>query len=82
MKAKQHDPADSSVPPALRHFDSMPDSAFVRVGVVAQLRGTSITTVWRHAAAGLLPKPVKVSEGVTGWRVGDLRRCLPGQRAK
>jgi predicted DNA-binding transcriptional regulator AlpA len=75
MKAKAKRP-DSPVPAALRDFDSLPDSAIVRVGVVARVRGCSITTVWRHASSGLLPKPEKVSKGITGWRVGDLRRCM------
>ena len=75
MKAKAPAP-DHHVPAALRDFDSLPDSAIVRVGVVARVRGCSITTVWRHASSGLIPKPEKVSEGITGWRVGDLRRCI------
>ena len=75
MTSKASTP-ERQVPAALRDFDSLPDSAIVRVGVVARVRGCSITTVWRHASAGLLPKPEKVSQGITGWRVGDLRRCF------
>lgn len=60
---------------ALESFDSMPDSAVVRVQVVAALRGCSVATVWRHSANGLLPKPEKFG-GITGWRVGALRRAM------
>lgn len=60
---------------ALESFDSMPESAVVRVQVVAALRGCSVATVWRHAASGLLPKPEKFG-GITAWRVGALRQAM------
>ena len=36
------------------------------VDAVAKRYGCSVATVWRHAAAGLLPKPVKLG-GLTRW---------------
>jgi predicted DNA-binding transcriptional regulator AlpA len=67
------------IPSALANFDSLPDSAHVRAPVVAALRGCSINTVWRQAKAGDIPKPVKLSPGVSAWNVGSLRRHLAGQ---
>jgi predicted DNA-binding transcriptional regulator AlpA len=69
------DPA-SSIPAALAQFDSLPDSAHVRLPVVAALNGISDPTVWRWVKAGRLPQPVKLGPNTTGWRVGDLRRAL------
>jgi predicted DNA-binding transcriptional regulator AlpA len=60
---------------ALESFDSLPDSALVRVQVVAALRACSVATVWNHAASGLLPKPEKFG-GITAWRVGALRQAM------
>ena len=65
----------AGIPPALQYFDSLPGSAFVRLPVVAALRGVSAATVWRHVKAGLLPAPVKIGPKATAWRVSDLRRA-------
>jgi predicted DNA-binding transcriptional regulator AlpA len=74
--------ATSDFPPAaLVHFDSLPDSAHVRLPVVAALRGSSPATIWRHVKAGLLPAPVKLGPNTTAWRVGDLRRVAGFGRA-
>ena len=56
---------------ALQGFDQLPDSAFVRLPVVAALHGVSPATVWRWSRAGTLPRPVRRG-GVTVWNVG---RC-------
>jgi prophage regulatory protein len=61
-------------------FDSMSDSAFVRASQL--VRGVnapnapipfSEPTLWRKVKEGTFPAPVKLSRGVTAWRVGDLR---------
>jgi predicted DNA-binding transcriptional regulator AlpA len=66
----------SAIPAALANFDSLPDSAHVRLPVVAAWRSSSPATVWRHVKAGLLPAPVKLGPNTTAWRVGDLRRAM------
>lgn len=69
-----------SVPDSLRHFDSLPDSANVRLPVVMALCARSSGTVWRHVKEGLLPAPRKLSARITAWNVGELRRALQGER--
>lgn len=59
---------------ALEDFDRLPDSARVRIPVVAALDGVSIPTVWRRIKIGLLPEPEKVG-GTTTMLVGKLRRA-------
>lgn len=66
----------SAIPEALKHFDSLPDSANVRQPVVEGLYGCSSATVWRNVKKGIIPAPKKLSERVTGWNVGDLRKAL------
>ena len=66
----------STIPDALTNYDSFPDSAHVRLPVVAALVGCSSATVWRMVKRGTLPAPRKMSERVTAWNVGDLRKAL------
>ena len=66
----------STIPAALRNFDTLPDAANVRDKVVAGLFGCSVPTVWRMAKDGRLPRPRKLSTRVTAWNCGELRRTL------
>jgi prophage regulatory protein len=72
LRSESHD--GTAVPTALAQFDAFPDSAHVRLPVVAALNGVSPATVWRWVRAGRLPSPVKLGPNTTAWRVGDLRR--------
>jgi len=62
----------------LSHFDSLPDSANVRLPIVAALFNVSKGTVWRYAKTGVIPAPQKLGPRVTAWNVGELRRALAG----
>lgn len=64
------------IPASLRNFDDLPDSANVRLPVVAALFACSSVTVWRRVKAGTLPAPRKLGERVTAWNVGELRKVL------
>lgn len=68
--------AQSAIPDALVSFDSQPDSAYVRQPVVEGLFACSSATVWRNVKKGIIPAPKKLSERVTAWNVGDLRKAL------
>ncbi|UCV01747.1 helix-turn-helix transcriptional regulator [Dechloromonas denitrificans] len=68
--------SQGAIPDALKNFDSLPDSANVRQPVVQALIGCSAATVWRMVKRGALPAPRKLSERVTAWNVGDLRKML------
>lgn len=72
------------MPHTNRSFDELPDSAFVRESDLVNrpreqdpaLLPFSKSTLWRHVRAGTFPAPVKLSERVTAWRVGDVRQWL------
>ena len=64
------------IPDSLSNFDSLPNSANVRLPVVAALFACSGVTVWRRVKAGTLPKPRKLGTRVTAWNVGELRQAL------
>ena len=69
-------------------FDALPDSAYIRdsqlvqspkrPGVPAPLP-FSAPTLWRKVKAGTFPKPVKLSERVTGFQVGAVRAWMTAQ---
>jgi predicted DNA-binding transcriptional regulator AlpA len=61
---------------SLKHFDSLPDAAHVRLPVVAALFACSYATVWRGVRAGRLPKPLKLFDRASAWNVGELRLAL------
>lgn len=66
----------SALPDALKNFESLPDSANVRLPVVAALYGCSPATIFRRVKSGHIPAPRKLSERVTAWNVGQLRQAL------
>lgn len=65
-----------NVPSALLNFDSLPDSAFIRLPVIKALYGVSSATIWRGVKTGSIPKPSKLSERCTAWNVGLVRAAL------
>lgn len=58
------------------NFDTLPDTAFVRANTLfaAGLLPFSRATLWRLVKAGKFPAPAKLSENVTAWEVGAIRR--------
>lgn len=62
-------------------FDNLPATGFIRQAqLIPDVVPFSSATLWRRCKAGLFPKPVKLSERVTAWRVGDVRDFLDAQR--
>jgi len=49
-----------NIPPALINFDSMPDSAFIRLPVIKALYGVSSATIWRGVKNQTIPKPISL----------------------
>lgn len=77
---------------SLNWFDPLPDAALIREQQIipshenqSPLINVSPSTWWRWVRANKAPQPIKLSEGVTVWRVGDMRRWLatlaPGRQA-
>ena len=86
-------PIASSIPAAkvIIHqsvFDALPDSAFIRESQLVQSPKRpdhpaplpfSAPTLWRKVKAGTFPKPVKLSERVTCWKVSEVRAWMTAQ---
>jgi prophage regulatory protein len=69
-------------------FDTLPDSAFIREAQLVQSPKRpecsaplpfSGPTLWRKVKAGTFPKPLKLSERITAWKVGDVRTWIKTQ---
>jgi predicted DNA-binding transcriptional regulator AlpA len=81
VKAKTKSPTSSI-------FDALPESAFIREAQLVQSPKRpnypaplpfSAPTLWRKVAAGTFPKPIKLSERVTGWKVSEVRAWMNAQ---
>lgn len=66
-------------------FDELPNSAFIRESQLVQSPRHpgrpaplpfSAPTLWRKVKAGTFPKPIKLSERVTCWRVSEVRAWM------
>lgn len=47
---------------------------YLTVKAVAERFGVSTPTVWRWLKTAQFPKPVKLSQGCTRWRISDLEQ--------
>lgn len=65
----------NSINPALRDYDYLPDSAFLRPHIAKILLGVSIATFWRLAKSGQI-KTYKLTERTTTVKVGELRAFI------
>lgn len=59
-------------------FDALPDVALIQLRPLMNFKVVpySATTIWRKCRSGEFPSPIKVSPGITAWRVGDIRTYL------
>lgn len=59
-------------------FDALPDVALIQIRHLVNYKVVpySATTIWRLCRNGKFPSPIKVSPGITAWRVGDIRGYL------
>ena len=83
IPAQAHRPAA-----AIPSFDALPDSAFIRESHLVQSpkwpeRATplpfSAPTLWRKVKNQTFPKPHRLSERITAWKVADVRAWINAQ---
>ena len=82
---KDYSKSGQTAPSVIPSFDTLPDSAFIRESQLVQSPKRpetpaplpfSAPTLWRKVKAGTFPKPIKLSERVTAWKVGDVRAWI------
>jgi predicted DNA-binding transcriptional regulator AlpA len=64
--------------PTPMRFDDLPDAAMIQIRPLIDFKVVpySATTIWRKCRSGEFPAPIKVSAGITAWRIGDIRKYL------
>lgn len=63
-------------------FGRLPDEAFIRQSqLIPDPIPFSSATLWRKVGDGTFPPPVKLSERVTAWKVGDIRAWIRAREA-
>lgn len=62
----------------LTRFEDLPDDALIRLNQILawHIVPYSTSTFWRRCRNNEFPQPIKVSTGITAWRVGEVRRYL------
>jgi prophage regulatory protein len=55
---------------------TLPLSGYIRVNALIKIIPFSTSTIWRKSKSGDFPKPIKLSEQVTAWRVEDVRAWM------
>jgi len=65
-------------------FDALPDVALIQIRPLLNYKVVpySATTIWRLCRDGKFPRPIKITSGITAWRVGDIREYLKTACAK
>ena len=87
LTVRQHAATAGQVTPRVSaaNFDTLPDGAFIRQSQLVQSPKRpeaqaplpfSAPTLWRKVKAGTFPKPIKLSDRVTAWKVGDVRAWI------
>lgn len=60
----------------------LPETGYMRQSqLIPFLIPISPATLWRKVKSGQFPKPVKLSEKITAWRVEDIREWMKGVTA-
>ncbi len=54
----------------------LPETGFVRLPQVLKVFPVSKSTWWAGVKSGLYPKPVKLGQKMTAWRVQDIRALI------
>lgn len=53
----------------------------VRPHRLAELLGVNPSTIWRWQQTGVLPPPIRVSDGVHGWLEAEISELLESRRS-
>ncbi|MBK7000946.1 MAG: AlpA family phage regulatory protein [Rhodoferax sp.] len=63
----------------LPDFDTLPGSAFVKQPQILQVVPISASSLWRWIKIGAFPRPIKLSDHCSVWRVQDVRQWMAAQ---
>jgi len=55
---------------------TLPETGFIRLRDILKIFPVSKSTWWAGVKDGRFPKPVKLSDNITAWRVHDIRQLI------
>lgn len=59
----------------------LPAEGYIRMPALRRIIPLSRSTIWRKAKDGTFPKPVRISEGISAWKVEDIRDWMKQHEA-
>ena len=54
------------------------EDSFIRQKQLLPILGFSAPTLWRKVKAGTFPKPIKLGQNITAWRVREVNQWIEG----
>ncbi len=57
-------------------YSALPETGFVRLPIILSVFPVSRSAFWAGVKSGKYPKPVKLSERTTAWKVEDIRALI------
>lgn len=60
----------------MNNQSTLPHTGFIRLPAVLSVIPVSKSTWWAGVKSGRYPKPVKLGERITAWRVEDIRALI------
>ncbi len=61
---------------------SLPETGFLRLPAILQIFPIGKSTWWQGVKDGRFPKPVKLGERTTAWRVEDIKALIESYQGK
>ena len=61
---------------------SLPETGFLRLPAILQIFPIGKSTWWQGVKDGRFPKPVKLGERTTAWRVEDIKALIESYHGK
>ncbi len=60
----------------MQHTDLLPEIGFVRIKTILKIIPVGKSTWWEGVKDGRFPKPVKIGERTTAWKVEDIKNLI------
>lgn len=60
----------------IQKLENLPNEGLLRISQVLKFVPVSRACWWKKVKEGIFPKPIKLSERVTVWRVSDIRTLI------
>ena len=64
----------------MNELASLPKIGFLRLPSILKLYPVSRSSWWAGVKSGRYPKPVKLSEHITAWRVEDIKALIESKK--